>query len=266
MSKPTPTWLVERLAQGELDAATAADVRARLAAEGRSPDEVLAALADANRAFLANMPKQQAAAAIRARLARTTAPKRRPLIWLVPVAGLAMAAVLMAGRVRPGGPTPTGGDELEETGIKGGAPKAARLVVYRHRDAHNERLPGGAHAERGDRLQLAYVTRDDGYGLIVSLDGAGRVTLHLPEENASTAAALQAAGEVQLPESYELDDAPVFERFFFVTARSPFAIAPVVQAVRALATSPTAETGALPLPAGFTQTSLKLDKRPKEKP
>ena len=35
-----PDWLLERLALGELDAETAADVRRRLAAEGRSPDDI----------------------------------------------------------------------------------------------------------------------------------------------------------------------------------------------------------------------------------
>ena len=40
-----PDWLLERLALGELDAETAADVRRRLAAEGRSPDDVAAAVA-----------------------------------------------------------------------------------------------------------------------------------------------------------------------------------------------------------------------------
>jgi len=39
---PVPTWLLERLALGELDADTAADVRRRLAAEGRTVDEIAA--------------------------------------------------------------------------------------------------------------------------------------------------------------------------------------------------------------------------------
>jgi hypothetical protein len=267
MTKPTPTpaWLVERLAQGELDPATAAEVRARLAAEGHAPDEVLAALAAANRAFLAGTPKEKAAAAIRSRLARTAPPRRQPLIWLLPVAGVAVAAVLMIGRLRPGAGAP-GDVDIEETRDKGEALKSPRLVVYRQRDGGNERLHNGTHADRGDRVQLAYITRDAGFGLILSLDGSGRVTLHLPEESAAAAATLQTAGEVNLPTSYELDDAPAFERFFLITARESFAVAPVVQAVRALATSATAETAALALPPGFTQTSLRLDKRRKEKP
>ncbi|HVU52859.1 MAG TPA: ActD-like protein, partial [Polyangia bacterium] len=48
----TPDWLVERLALGELDAAAAADVRRRLAAEGRDADAELAALAASSREIL----------------------------------------------------------------------------------------------------------------------------------------------------------------------------------------------------------------------
>jgi len=40
----TPAWLIERLAHGELDGETAAEVRARLVAEGRVPDDEIAAL------------------------------------------------------------------------------------------------------------------------------------------------------------------------------------------------------------------------------
>ena len=51
-----PDWLLERLALGELDAETAADVRRRLAAEGRSPDDIAAAVAASNREILAELP------------------------------------------------------------------------------------------------------------------------------------------------------------------------------------------------------------------
>jgi len=47
-----PDWLLERLALGELDAETAADVRRRLAAEGRTADEIAALVATSNREIL----------------------------------------------------------------------------------------------------------------------------------------------------------------------------------------------------------------------
>ena len=69
-NRNVPDWLLERLALGELDAETAADVRRRLAAEGRSPEDIAAAVAAANREILAELPAPQAAAMIRQRAAR----------------------------------------------------------------------------------------------------------------------------------------------------------------------------------------------------
>jgi hypothetical protein len=74
--KPVPDWLLERLALGELDADTAADVRRRLAAEGRSPDDVMAAVATSNRELLAEHGATPTVAAIRQRAARTAAAER----------------------------------------------------------------------------------------------------------------------------------------------------------------------------------------------
>ena len=78
-NRNVPDWLLERLALGELDAETAADVRRRLAAEGRSPDDILAAVAASNREILAELPATPTAAAIRQRAARAAAerPARR---------------------------------------------------------------------------------------------------------------------------------------------------------------------------------------------
>src|SRR5712675_1103473 len=66
----TPEWLVERLALGELDAAAAADVRRRLAAEGRDADAELAALATSNREILEAHEPARVAATVRARAPR----------------------------------------------------------------------------------------------------------------------------------------------------------------------------------------------------
>ena len=87
-NRNVPDWLLERLALGELDAETAADVRRRLAAEGRSPDDIAAAVAASNREILAELPAAQAAAEIRQRAAKAAAaarPARRRAIFLMGV-------------------------------------------------------------------------------------------------------------------------------------------------------------------------------------
>ena len=267
-SKDRDAWLLERLAQGELDPEAAAALRARLAAEGRSVDEELAALARSNQEILAEQPKAVVGAAIRARAAAAGAapPAARRWPWQVPALALAGAlgvAVLVVGGIDRGaqGPTTVGEGEQEETILKG----HPRLLVYRQRGERHERLPAGARAARGDLLQLAYAGMLDGqHGVLLSIDGAGRVTRHLPVEGVTAAVALSPGREIRLPTAYELDDAPAFERFVMVTAPHPFAADVAVQAARAVAARKEgARTQPLPLPAEFSQTSIAVEKEKK---
>jgi hypothetical protein len=246
-----PDWLLERLALGELDEETAADVRRRLAAEGRSPDDIAAAVATSNREILAELPASQAAAEQPAR--------KRMFLWGAPLALAGAAAVLLLARPRQPECDYRGPDG-ECIIVKGvDAPSAARLHVYRHGATGHERLRDGARAARGDLVQLAY-SRAGGYGVLLSIDGARKVTLHWPEKADGAAPALKNAGETRLPSSYELDDAPAFERFFLVRATAPFSVATALEAARALAAQPSARKQPLALPPGFEQISLALDK------
>jgi hypothetical protein len=260
----TPAWLVERLAQGELDGKTAAEVRARLVAEGRSPDEAIDALARADREMLVAHPPAAIVAEIERRAARArSAPLggRRPA-FAAAFAAAALAVVLVA---RHGsGPSPSVPLPLETTTIKGGRPSAgAQLYVYRHATAGDRRLAHGERVSKGDLLQLGYATTQQGFGVLLSIDGAGAVTQHWPEPGSTAAALLRAGGEVRLPFAYELDDAPRFERFFLVRADRAFDVAPVIAAAHALSSRMPDSSGApLPLPAGFSQTSLTLEKSP----
>ncbi len=254
----TSRWLLERLALGELDAATAADLRRKLTAQGMDVDAALAELAASNAALLAQHPPSRMVAAVRRR-AEAAAPRRaRPALWIVAPVALAgaLALVLWA---RPSGDH-RADDGLEQTTLKGPELAASRLLVYRHESSGDRALADGARAAEGDLIQLAYRQRRAGYGLLLSIDGAGSVTVHWPDRSAS-AGRLDTAAEARLPSAYQLDAAPGFERFFFVTSSQPFAVAPVVAAARALAAQPGAARRApLALPASFEQTSLALDK------
>ena len=261
----TPAWLIERLAQGELDSAEAAAVRARLTAEGRSPEDVIAALVMADRQTLAAHPPASVAAEIRRRAAPPA--RRRSAVVRATFAGATLATagalivVLAAGHpttVTPGSQLPVS----EPTTIKGTAPTAgARIYVYRHASAGDQRLADGERAAPGDLLQLAYASTVKGFGVLLSIDGAGTVTQHWPEPGSTRAAPLRVGGEVRLPSAYELDTAPAFERFFLIRADEPFDVAPVVAAARALSSqAPVARRAPLPLPARFNQISLALEK------
>ncbi|HEX8539626.1 MAG TPA: ActD-like protein, partial [Cystobacter sp.] len=96
-------------------------------------------------------------------------------------------------------------------------------------------------------------------GVIFSVDGRGTVTLHAPERGLD-AMPLAPSGTHALPQAYALDDAPAFERFFFVTSDDPFSLEEVLAPARVLATSDGARTALLPLAERFRQVSFTLEK------
>jgi hypothetical protein len=261
--KKTPDWLLERLALGELDEAAAADVRRRLAAEGRDADAELAALAASSREILEAHPPARVAAALRVRAAEAR-PARTWLVALpLVLAGAAAIGLVARPSTRGGAPRSVGDVAFENTEIKG----TSELHVYRHRASGDERLSDGARATTGDLLQLAYRAPTDAFGTLISIDGRGHVTVHWPEPGADGPARLSPKGEVRLPSAYELDDAPAFERFIFVSAAAPFDMKTVIDAAEALATRPAdARARRLALPANLNQLSLALDKNSKETP
>ena len=81
------------------------------------------------------------------------------------------------------------------------------------------------------------------------------VTRHLPAAG-TLAAPLKTGPPFALPEAYRLDDAPGFERFYFVAADQPFAVDLVLTAV----SHPAGAEGRLALPAGLDQYSFALRK------
>jgi len=212
-----PDWLLERLAAGELPASQAAQLRGMLAAQGE--EHRLTALAESNREILASLPTETVVAEVRRRAAAALPPTRRTR----PVFGFALAtcAAALAVFLVLHHPSPP------YTGIKGDP----SLRIHRKTAAGAELLSGQAVVRKGDTLQIGYVAAGKRYGVIVSVDGRGTLTLHLPE-SPGPAAVLEQSGEHALPHSYELDDSPGFERFVFVAAETPFATAEVTSALK----------------------------------
>lgn len=111
---------------------------------------------------------------------------------------------------------------------------------------------GGLGQHAGDVVQVGWQAGDATHGVIVSIDGAGSVTLHFPQGTGDPT--LLPTGEQHAPEAFRLDDAPAYERFFFVTAKEPIDTAAVVRAAEQLARTD-ARTGDLPLGATLHQAS-----------
>ena len=115
-------------------------------------------------------------------------------------------------------------------------------------------------ARAGDLLQIAYVPAGKTNGVIFSTDGSGTVTLHYPE-NQGASSFLKKEKKVLLTSSYELDDAPDFERFFFITAMEGIDVEDIIKKAVAIATTPAAaKTASLVLPESYQQFSILLKK------
>lgn len=271
-SKPprkVPELLVEQLALGELDGERAAKVRSDLA-----DDDALARIEASNQEILADYPPERIAAEIQRRAAQTDAgrkPARSVIPWLlVPTMVAAAALVWIVVRDEPETTIvrndlkndPKADDKQDTTRIKGGA--EPHLVVDRRTADGHERLAANDRVREGDLLQVSYVPAGARAGVIVSIDGAGTVTLHHPSD-AATQPTLDEGSEVPLAHSYELDDAPGFERFLFVTRDGPPpTVAEVMRAAEQLAADPQrARSELLELQGkGWQQHSLLLRKAP----
>lgn len=253
--KSTPQWLVERIALGELPPRELEQARARLLAE---PDgaQRLAALSAHDAQTLAALPPPAVAAEVKRRAAPTSPASPRPFVFAFAVAVPVLAALLLWVAAGPRvAPPSVPGLEEDGTRLKGLGPK---LLVHRQTPGGADALGDGATVRPGDVLQLSYVAAGRPYGVIVSLDATGSVTLHLPEQPGA-AAKLDGSGAHALPRAYALDDAPGYERFFLVTADRPFETAQIVDAARALGAA--GRTRPLGLPAFLDQTSLAVGKR-----
>ncbi|MFW6312440.1 MAG: hypothetical protein ACOC2N_00965 [Spirochaetota bacterium] len=148
----------------------------------------------------------------------------------------------------------------EVTRLKGIEPE---LSVYRSIGGDNgsaEELSDGDRAAEGDRLQIAYNAAGQAYGVIVSIDGRGALTLHHPV-TVSSPPVLVAGGEQSLPYGYELDDAPEFEKFYFITSEDAFDVSEILGSVRNQVDDIVdAPDTAMRVPVGFAVESITIRK------
>ncbi|HVI03415.1 MAG TPA: ActD-like protein [Enhygromyxa sp.] len=266
-----PDLLVEQLALGELDEAQAGPLRAQLAREAAEGGrDRLAEIATSNEEILADYPPERVAADIRRRAARTEGASRsRSSLWmLAPALTAAVVLIWVVTRDDEGAAiaqhdtraTLVDDGEPEPIRIKGGV--EPHLVIDRQTQSGHERLAAGESVVAGDLLQVSYVPAGRREGVIVSIDGAGVVTLHHPSD-AAAVPSLGEGDEVPLSHAYELDEAPGFERFVIVTRdEGPLSVAEVLAAAEQLAANlEQAESAPLSLAGeGWMQHSVLLRK------
>jgi hypothetical protein len=252
-------WQLERYLLAELPASEMDAIRAAVAHDERL-GEHLAVISRSSAAILVRYPSRPMAAAIRARLGTSSPPRARGRALLIRRPALLAfgAAALVAGTILVRAPQAVV-REPDVTRVKGLAP---RLLVYRRTGpSAGDPLTSGSAARGDDVVQIAYGAAGRRFGVIVSVDGWGVVTRHLPV-NGSAAAELSAAPLTMLPQAYQLDDAPGYERFYFVTCSRPFTVEDVVSAIGRRSANSLDLDDHLDLPAAFDQFSFLLRKEP----
>jgi hypothetical protein len=234
-----PDWKLERYLLNELSPEQARELRAMLDSDPASRRR-LRALEKSNRALLEEYPAEMMAARIEeefSRRRRAGGRARKPASlyrrFMIPALALTTAAVVIF-LVKPleiGHYTGLRDAGTDVTRIKG---MQTGLYIYRKSARGPEELRDGSTARANDLLQLAYVSTDNLFGAILSIDGRGVVTIHYPPQG-RVAARLELNKKVLLSSAYQLDDAPGFERFFYVSSKRPLLMKEITEAAERLA-------------------------------
>lgn len=283
--RPIRDFELERYRLGELPKSRMQELKTQLehdqAAQAR-----LEALEAADLDLTSSLPPKDVAREIRRRLAIEAQLARLPdptqdaelipirsvwqRFWMPALAsaGMACAAALALWTVTPSAPVQevaslqteaSGFSEpgQDDTRIKGLTP---HLRIYKLEGDKITRLLEPASVAPGTLLQVGYVAPGMPYGMVISIDGAGQVSLHQPEAGGQVPRR-DPTGEHRLAHAWELDAAPGFERFFLITAAQPFQVEEVLSAAKSLAKNPeAARTAPLPLSDRLQQASFTLEK------
>jgi hypothetical protein len=228
MYKKLPPLILERLSLGELSE----QERERLNREFGTDflNAEVERLRQENASTLSSYPIRSMASEIRSKQTRerdVSVPLGVKAKWMG--VGLAVAcAALALFYIQP--PVQTEDHII----LKGGDP---RLTIYRKAKDGAERLAANAMVHDGDLLQVRYVASGAKFGVIYSIDGNGAITRH--DKQGATPTSLKSGGEIDLGHSYELDDAPEFEIFVFMTGEQSVPTSELLNSIKNVKFSPT---------------------------
>ncbi len=222
-----PDWKLERYLLGELPPLEAAEIRKR-----ESVDDILRLrlekLCQSNTEILTQYPSDRMVDVIKSKVEARHQKNSMPKWPLVMAATLLCVAIPFVSSPKDLIRSLLGESassveiqKIDEDGtrIKGMAP---RLEVWLKKNADAEQLTEMSEVKAGDEIQLRYAVPSLCYALLVSLDGRNIVTVHLSKGD--SAIPIEPGKMNTLPFAYKLDDAPYFEKFFFLVSSHPFKI------------------------------------------
>jgi len=138
---------------------------------------------------------------------------------------------------------------------------APHIRIYRKRGTQGELLKEGSTIQANDRLQISYLSYNRAHGMIFSVDGRNSITLYFPRKVGGSTL-LKAKKEQLLPYSYEVDNAPNYERFIFITSDKPIDTRRMLERVKKAAkNSRLGKTRYLKLSKGVGQFSVFFNKQ-----
>ena len=205
-----PTVQLERFAIGEYPKRRLRRIKETIAEDEAT---LIENLHEQNREFFETHNVEEFDREIRARLKPRSASDFRMRPRFV-YAGIAVAAAILLIIAIPTGIL----SNRSDIRTKGAEPS---LAVYKSVGTDYVTLKDGEYVAAGDRVQLAYASGGFAFGAILSVDGNGVVTQHLPLVG-NTAVPLDETGEILLPYSFVLDNAPDFERFYLIVSKKRF--------------------------------------------
>ena len=229
-----PDWKLERYLTGDLPAAEMREIR-----ELEKTDEIFAnrvkLMREDNAAILRKMPFERLSEKLDAMPGRSgsagnTVRVNFKLVKFAAAAALVLAVVSVAlfGQREVMAPATDGAQVMDVamvdvqddgTRIKG---LDARMEVWKKTGDSAVQMSNLDAAREGDEIQLRYSVPEKCFGMLLSMDGNGTVTMHMAEGN--KAIALEPGKMTTLPFAYKLDNAPKFEKFFLLTSKKNFSI------------------------------------------
>ena len=229
-----PDWKLERYLTGDLPESEMREIL-----ELEKKDEVFAQrvklMREDNVAILRKMPFERLSEKLdampeRSNSAGNTVHVNFRLVKFAAAAAFVLAVVSVAlfsqREITPAGTEQAAGTDVamlvdsgNDTRIKG---MDARMEAWKKTDGGIAKLEDMSDAREGDEIQLRYSVPQKCYGLLFSMDGNGAITMHMGDGD--KAIALEPGKMVTLPYAYKLDNAPHFEKFFFLVSDTLFSI------------------------------------------
>ncbi len=226
-----PDWKLEKYLTGDLPAEEMREIR-----EMEATDEIFAGrvkmLREDNAAILKKLPFEKLSEKIAMMPGRSNAGAGNTvrvnfkLVKLAAAAALVLAVVTVAlfsqrslseqntQLMEVAMADASGDDGLRIKGL------SARMEVWKKTGDSAVQMENLGEAREGDEIQLRYAVAEKCFGLLFSMDGNGTITMHMGQEN--RAVELEPGKMTTLPFAYKLDNAPKFEKFFFLTSKSEF--------------------------------------------